>query len=184
MPLADRFWSKVEKSGDVDGCWLWKASVSSTGYGQINVNGRPAKAHRVAWELINGAIGEGLCACHRCDTPLCVRAERDPSTSHIFLGTQADNMRDMAVKGRSSQWKRRKERPAPRGPAIGSRNGNSRLTETEVAVIFSRYVVGGVSQRALAAEFGIDQQIVGRIARGRMWRHVTEPLLLAAESLP
>jgi HNH endonuclease len=51
-------------------------------------------AHRVAWELANGPIPGRLFVLRRCDNRLCVNPE------HLFLGTQSDNMRDMAAKGR------------------------------------------------------------------------------------
>lgn len=92
-PLKDRFWPKVEKAGPGD-CWLWTAGVDGHGYGKVKIEGRCLKASRVSWELHNGAIPEGLDVCHSCDTPLCV------NPSHLWLGTQLDNMRDMAAKGR------------------------------------------------------------------------------------
>jgi hypothetical protein len=51
-------------------------------------------AHRVAWEKVHGPIPQGMQVLHRCDTPLCVNVE------HLFLGTNADNQRDKASKGR------------------------------------------------------------------------------------
>jgi hypothetical protein len=92
LSLADRFWAKVEKT---EGCWLWNASLGSTGYGQINSGGRgkPLKAHRVSWELHYGQTQ--LQVLHRCDNTRCV------NPSHLFLGTQSDNMKDMASKKRN-----------------------------------------------------------------------------------
>lgn len=96
QPLSLRFWDKVERNED--GCWLWRASTDPRGYGKIVVHvdgeARLSGAHRVSWELANGPIPTGLCVLHRCDTPSCVRPD------HLFLGTLADNTKDMYGKGR------------------------------------------------------------------------------------
>lgn len=56
----ERFWSKVEKTSD---CWLWKAAISSTGYGVFRVSDpdRLLYAHRFSYELSKGAIPSGFC---------------------------------------------------------------------------------------------------------------------------
>lgn len=90
--LRERFWANVEKS---DGCWKWVGPMRSTGYGRIWVNKKRGvqSAHRVSWELHHQDPGE-MSVLHHCDNPVCVRPD------HLFLGTQADNMRDMTAKGR------------------------------------------------------------------------------------
>ncbi len=90
VPLAERFWSKVRKTNS---CWLWLGATDGR-YGQIWVNGRNERAHRISWEMLNGVIPEGLDACHTCDNPRCV------NPSHIFLGTAHDNAVDAESKGR------------------------------------------------------------------------------------
>lgn len=95
--LAEDFFSRVEKT---DACWLWIGSRDSHGYGKFSIKGRAVAAHRFSFELENGPIGPGVKVCHRCDNPPCVRP------SHLFQGTQADNMKDMVAKGRSASGDR------------------------------------------------------------------------------
>lgn len=97
LTLEDRFWSKVAIIDDETSCWEWQASRFSTDYGQFQRGGRPHLAHRIAWVLKNGEIPDGLCVCHQCDNPLCVRPE------HLWLGTHQDNSNDCVAKDRQAQ---------------------------------------------------------------------------------
>lgn len=78
------------------GCWLWIGSTNGT-YGCANIDYKQVSAHRLAWELFRGPIPEGQNVLHRCDRPLCV------NPSHLFLGTQEDNLKDMTQKGRRAK---------------------------------------------------------------------------------
>jgi len=84
-----------------NGCLEWTGSTVRD-YGRIGVNGRLMLTHRLAWELANGPIPDGLFVCHHCDNPPC--AQTDPTEGypegHLFLGTEADNAADMVAKGR------------------------------------------------------------------------------------
>lgn len=91
MAFTRPFWDLVEKS---DHCWIWQGPQSGL-YGRFDdADGQRHVAHRYAWESVNGPIPAGLLGCHTCDTPLCVRPD------HVFIGTHADNSRDMVAKGR------------------------------------------------------------------------------------
>lgn len=95
VSTEERFWRQVEKGAGDDDCWLWVRATTSQGrYGYFKWQNRSWQAHRAAWTLTHGPIPDGLVVCHRCDVTLCVRPD------HLFLGTQADNVRDMWEKGR------------------------------------------------------------------------------------
>lgn len=91
-PIEERFWEKVKKTSE---CWLWTAAVDRKGYGRIGLGPDLLGAHRYSWELAYGPIPDGMAVLHHCDNPLCVRPE------HLWLGTIADNNRDMIKKGRA-----------------------------------------------------------------------------------
>src|SRR5687768_7640815 len=80
-PLAERFWTKVDRNGPVPEhrielgpCWVWVAGRYTWGYGRFSVSRqRSEPAHRIAWELTFGPIPAGLWVLHHCDNPPCVR---------------------------------------------------------------------------------------------------------------
>lgn len=84
IPLEERFWDKVNKSGPF-GCWIWTGVTTGDGYGQIYDNGKMFCAHRVAFELTNGIIPKRMCIDHICHNPACV------NPTHLRLATVSDN---------------------------------------------------------------------------------------------
>lgn len=97
-----RFWSYVDKSGGPDACWPWTGTRSPDGYGQfgIRADGRTVIMNATRW-ILGNLRGRPLapgnqeeCACHHCDNPPCC------NPAHLYIGTHADNMADMAERKR------------------------------------------------------------------------------------
>lgn len=83
-----RFWSHVDRRGPGD-CWEWQAAKDRHGYGVARFMGRgkPSRAHRVAYEYVNGTIPGDLPLDHLCRNPLCV------NPAHLEPVTMAENFR-------------------------------------------------------------------------------------------
>ncbi len=98
IPIEERFHPHVDKSSGPDACWPWtRSKIRDGGYGQIGRGGHDGGivlTHRLAWEIANGPVPDGMRVLHECDNPPCCNPK------HLFLGTQADNLRDMTAKGR------------------------------------------------------------------------------------
>jgi hypothetical protein len=155
--VAKRFWGKVNKRGIRRAhmrtrCWEWTGCKLASGYGwfYFPLLKRPTQASRVAWWLSHGAVPKGVFVCHRCDNRACVRP------SHLFLGTNADNVRDMLSKDR------------PHGGPCGERNGNARLSSDLVKLI-RELVALGASQQSLIPIFDVSRSTISRIVRRENW---------------
>lgn len=111
-------------------------------------------ASRAAFIAWIGPLMPGEVVCHRYDNRRCI------NPAHLFAGTRADNNADAKAKRRI---------------ANGARIGTAKLTDDDVARIRSRYAAGGVTQRALAHEFGVTQQLISHIARRTRWAVETYP---------
>ncbi len=96
------------------------------------------------------------CACHHCDNRACCN-ER-----HLFEGTQTENIADMDRKGR------RVTNSAP----PGQRHHGAKLTDQDVRDIRANYALCRMTQKELAARFGIAQSTVSGIVSGKEWAHV------------
>jgi hypothetical protein len=132
-------------------CREWRGATTERGYGARRYKGQIWLAHRAEWHDQVGEIPDGMQVLHRCDNRPCREIR------HLFLGTVRDNMQDMVDKGRQAR---------------GEKNGHAILTAAQVIEIRARKAAGGVTQRALAAEYGVSEQAVCDILKRRRWAHV------------
>jgi hypothetical protein len=98
MTAVQRFWQKVDFfNGPIrpgmTRCWIWTGGKNSAGYGYFKLHGHQVRSHRFSFRLAKRREVENF-GCHECDTPACVRP------SHVFDGTQKDNIQDCSSKGR------------------------------------------------------------------------------------
>ena len=89
---TDRFPTCYEVD-EQTGCWNWKKSQGSHGYGDFRRDGHKL-AHRWSYATFNGPIPDGAFVLHRCDNRACV------NPAHLFLGDADVNNKDMIEKGR------------------------------------------------------------------------------------
>lgn len=96
-PIIDTIKERITID-ETTGCWLWTGATNRLGYGAIQRRNKQTyttvMAHRASYEHHVGPIPEGMKVCHTCDVRHCV------NPAHLWIGTQADNMRDMQDKGR------------------------------------------------------------------------------------
>ena len=130
-------------------CKEWTKYRNAAGYGAMFRDGKTLLAHRHAWIEANGPIPDGMCVLHTCDNPACV------NPTHLFLGTHADNMADMASKGRHHDVK-------------GEKHHNARLTDH--AVYFIRAC--GLPSRFLADVFSVTINHIWLVRNHKVWTHI------------
>lgn len=144
----ERFLSRLS-APDENGCINWLGNVDTDGYGQLSLNNKTHKVHRMAWFYATGKHPT-LCVLHSCDNPRCCNIE------HLREGTHQDNMDDKVARGRVSQ---------------GESTSRSKLTATQVIAIRS-LLADGASQRSLAKMFNVSWGSIHFIKKGCTWQSV------------
>lgn len=136
-----------------EGCWDWKGGIENTGYARLSIRDVPCRhAHVASYLLRNGEIPEGLQVNHLCHNRKCCNPD------HLYLGTQADNMRDKVQANRQAK---------------GAKNGNAKLTENGVRKI-KELLKNGEKTSVIATMFLVTPEQICNINSGKQWNHIKE----------
>ena len=125
-------------------CWEWMGSCGTPGYGNWGL-GKQQAAHRATYKLFNGEP-QGL-VLHRCGNRKCCNPD------HLYDGSWEDNRRDAEAHG-----------TAP----LGSRHGQSKLTEGDVLGIKAALARGEMF-KDIAARFNVSPGAIYHIRKGDTW---------------
>ena len=145
LPIIERYERYINRT---ESCWLWTGPIASNGYPQIRVgrtgNGPIWLVHRWAYQHFVGPIPNGLLVLHHCDVRHC------SNPAHLYVGTQADNMRD-----------RLERHPNARGYRRAPSTRVYRLTDSDVRGI-------RLDDRpcyVIAAQYNISETYVDKVKR-------------------
>jgi HNH endonuclease len=134
-----------------EGCWDWPASTTKHGYGKFGVRishgrYRTVAAHVAAYRIFHGPIPDKMKVLHSCDRPICCQP------IHLRAGTQVENMADAVMRNRHAHGE----------------CAYAKLTETDVLWIRTK----PMSQSALGLQLGVSRELISRIQRGLVWKHL------------
>lgn len=158
-----RAFAKLDRQEE---CWLWTGGADAKGRGRVWIDGRIQLVHRAIWSYLNGPIQPGMLLCHHCDNPRCA------NPFHLYVGTHADNMRDMRERRRHFSvsdpdlarevGRRTGEKNTWVG---GQQNPKAKLTEAEASLVrMSRETTAELARR-----YGVHRTTIQRIRRGAQW---------------
>lgn len=151
---------------DATGCVLWPGKTDDKGRGRVSLGGKLMLAHRAVWTRVIGPIPVGMMLCHTCDNSGCVNPR------HMYVGTHADNMRDMKDRKRyfyARDPERCRAASARGGRAnnwsSGARNPKAKLEPAQLELIKS----SPLSSYQIARSLGVNASTVQRVRRGSSW---------------
>lgn len=148
--FEERFWSRVDKTPNPKGCWVWKGNTYKKGYGTTKYKGRQYGTHILSWFLAHGKMPEKH-VLHYCDNPPCVNPE------HLHEGTNAENVQEKIERNRQAK---------------GEKIHTCKLNESQVKEIKILLATTNLKQKEVGDMFGVHYVTIGQIKAGKTWKYV------------
>jgi hypothetical protein len=148
------FWERLP-SREPDKCWEWAGPINVYGYG----NHGHWLAHRTSYAIANGSFDLSLCVLHHCDNRRCC------NPAHLFLGTRADNTKDMMSKGRGKY-------KVNNIICQGAGNCLAKLTDSTATQARAVYSTGKYTLKQVADQFGVSKSAVWFLVKRITWTHL------------
>jgi hypothetical protein len=147
----ERFEARVDRSAGPDACHPFTGPVTqSNGYGNgVMVDGRRFEAHRAAWFFEHGSIPAGVCVLH---SEICGTNKLCSNVRHLRLGSNAENSADAKAAGRHKPRK---------------------LSADAAKQIVVLRTERGLKPAALAVQFGVSNQSIINVLKGRTYWKAT-----------
>lgn len=134
------------------GCWLWSGLHDKNGYGRVSPKKfRLRNTHRLMYFFTYGEFDRSLQVLHKCDNPACI------NPSHLFLGTNIENVADRQHKFRTVK---------------GKAHYKAKLNDQIIRAIRIEYAKGQKRCVDLAEEYGVSSVMISCITTRKNWKHV------------
>lgn len=135
-------------------CWEWFGKKRGNGYGCFYWKGKYISAHRFSFQYFHKTPLSDLYVCHSCDNKKCV------NPTHLFLGTNRDNILDAVTKGIHGKNLHR-----------GETHYKATLYASDIMLI-RRLAAKGFSHSHISDLFDIQRRSVTKIVNKTTWKHV------------
>lgn len=132
---------------------LLKLTITAFGYLHVNIHSRCYLVHRLVLLAFVGPVPKGLV------------------TNHIDGNKQNNKIENLEITTYTENHLHA-FRLGLRKPLQGEKAGNVKITDKQVKEIRRLYAGGQYYQKELAKKFKVSQQLVSRVIRKEIWKHL------------